>query len=72
MGKWYKSKIFKSITTGVLTTGILVLSAGTATPVVISSASVIGTSAGIGVYNGDQPKVDIGVKVTEDGTHITG
>jgi len=72
MGKWYKSKIFKSITTGVLTAGLLVVSVGTLAPVVLASASVIGTSAGIGVHNGDKPQVNVGVKVTEDGAHITG
>jgi hypothetical protein len=67
MGKWYKSKIFKGIVSGVATAGILIVSAGTATPAIIGAVA-IGTSTGVAVAKDDGcPGISIGVSATDNG-----
>ena len=70
MGKWWKSKIFKGIITGVGTAGILLLSAGTAAPAIIG-ATAIGTSTGIAVVKNDGPSgIEVGVNINDSGTKV--
>ena len=70
MGKWWKSKVFKGIITGVCTAGILVLSAGTAAPAIIGAAA-IGTSTGVAVAKNDGPSgIEVGVNINDSGTKV--
>ena len=70
MGKWYKSKIFKGIVSGIGTTGILISSAGTAAPAIIG-AIAIGGSTGLAVAKNDGPSgIEISINKNDSGTKV--
>ena len=70
MGKWYRSKYFKGIVSGISTTGILILSAGIAAPAIIGAVA-IGTSTGIAVSKNDGPSgIKVSVNINDSGTKV--
>ena len=62
------NRFWKSFFTGLVTTGLLIVSAGTAAPVLLAS-TVVGTSAGVAAYKNDnyQKGAIVEVKINDNG-----